>query len=120
MCSRAVSRDMNRLLLCLLCGGLAPFVLCAQTRPPESTTVVVNITNGSGSGTFDAARTLHVWADPPGSGRVFDQWTGDTDALVYPASAHTVILTSQTRAAVRVTATYRNALSWSATSDMPR
>ena len=89
----------------------------AQTRPAEVTTVVVNVANGSGSGTFDASRTMHVWADPPGAGRVFDRWLGDTDTLVDPLAAHTTILTSQTRATVNVTATYLSALTWTATSE---
>ena len=108
---------MNRLVLRLCAGMLLPLPLFAQNRPPETTTVVVNVANGSGSGTFDASRTLPVWADSPESGRVFDRWTGDTDALVDPASAHTVILASQTRAAVTVTANYHSTATWPATSE---
>src|SRR5450631_1605275 len=100
---------MNRLVLCLLVGMLAPLSGMAQTRPSEATAVVVNVTNGSGSGTFDAARTMHVWADAPGAGRVFDRWLGDIDTLVDPLAAHTTILTSQTRGTVNVTANYLSA-----------
>ncbi len=108
---------MNRLVLCLLVGMLAPLPGIAQTRPPEVTTVVVNVTNGSGSGTFDAARTMHVWADAPGTGRVFDRWSGDIDALVDPLAAHTTILTSQTRGTVNLTANYLSALTWTAATE---
>ncbi len=88
---------------------LLPGCLYGQTRAPEVSTYSLAVTTGAGSGTFDASRTAHVWADSPGAGRVFDRWTGDSDALVDALAAHTTILTSQVRAAVSVTATFKNA-----------
>ena len=75
---------MNRLVLRVIVGMLAPRPGVTQTRLSEVTTVVLAITNGGGSGTFEAARSMHVWVDAPGSACAFDRWLGDTYAPVDP------------------------------------
>ncbi|WP_020504378.1 IPT/TIG domain-containing protein [Lamprocystis purpurea] len=87
----------------------------------------LSVTNGSGSGAYQALSTLHVWADPYGdepvneSGepyeigsptRVFDQWTGDTQYLADPLSAHTTLVMPDRD--VSISAGYRDMPRWGA------
>lgn len=89
--------------------ALLPTLALAQTRPADSTSVTLTVANGAGSGTFDLARTVHLWANPPAAGQVFDRWTGDSAALVDAQAEHTTLLTSFPGANAAVTATYRSA-----------
>lgn len=79
----------------------------AAALPAQSLTL--NVGNGAGSGSFDRARTIHVWANPPAAGQVFDRWTGDTAALVDATAEHTVVRTSFVGTNATVAATYRAA-----------
>lgn len=72
-------------------------------------TLQLSVGGGAGSGTFERARTIHVWANPPATGQVFDRWTGDTAALVDERAEHTVIRTSYPGPTATVSATYRAA-----------
>lgn len=85
---------------------LLALFLAASAR---AETVQVTVTNGAGSGTFDLSRTVHVWANPPAPGFVFDRWTGDAGAVVDAQADHTVLRTSYAGATASLTATYRSA-----------
>ena len=98
--------------------GLFAAASPAQTvRGLDSTVITLEVSGGAGSGTFETSATLNIWADPPAAGTVFDRWAGDSEALENAADAHTRVLTSCTRASVKVSATYRPTSSWTPTSE---
>jgi hypothetical protein len=54
--------------------------------------VALVVEHGSGSGRFPPGTLVHIWADPPPPGEVFDRWTGDLDALIDRYAAHTTLV----------------------------
>ena len=59
-------------------------------------------------------QTNHVWADPPPPDQVFDRWTGDIQLLADPWAWHTTA--TMPAASASITATFRSAPVWTATT----
>jgi hypothetical protein len=106
--------------LCLFVCAMLPHQLIADDFN-------LSVTNGSGSGAYQTSSKLHVWADPYGDGlinesgepydvgspiRIFDQWTGDTQFLADPLSAHTTLVMPDRD--VSISAGYRDVPRWGA------
>ncbi|MDD3006733.1 MAG: hypothetical protein PHX30_04090 [Candidatus Pacebacteria bacterium] len=67
----------------------------------------LNVTNGTGDGTYESGDSITITADAPSSGQVFDKWTGDTSYLASTTSATTTV--TMPAQAVAITATYKTA-----------
>jgi hypothetical protein len=81
-------------------------------KPIPTTTYVVSVIHGTGSGRYSPGKTIHVWADPYGSGWTFDSWMGDTMSLFDKRSMHvTFVMPSRD---VQIEATYRQIPIWQA------
>lgn len=66
----------------------------------------LTVTNGYGSGTYNAGDTVHVWSAAIPANHVFDKWTGDISFLVSNDEWHTqVVMPAQN---ISVTANFRN------------
>ena len=52
----------------------------------------VTVTNGYGSGTFNAGDTVHIWAKELKQDTVFTYWSGDTTLLNYPNEWHQLFI----------------------------
>lgn len=94
----------------LLTVPVRAFVLVTGDGP----TVALTVNGGSGGGTFPSGSRVDILADPPPSGQVFDQWTGDTAVLGNAAIAvslpHIVVTVPATP--TTLTATYKTAPAW--------
>jgi hypothetical protein len=67
----------------------------------------LDVENGTGDGSYTATTIVAINANAPGSGQVFDQWTGDVQYIDSPNSASAnVTMPSED---ITVTATYINA-----------
>jgi len=64
----------------------------------------LTVNNGSGGGTYTNTQVVGVSANPPASGKIFDQWTGDTNVLSSNTVSTTVTMSTN---AVSLTATYK-------------
>ncbi len=96
----------------IVTATLRSFVVVAGNGPP----VAVTVNGGTGGGTFPGGTRVHVFADPPPAGSVFDQWVGDTTALgtgPFVARFPHAVLTVPA-APVTLTAKYKSASSWTA------
>ncbi len=88
---------------------LASISVSAQTK-------VLTVTGGSGGGAYRSpAKLIHVWANPPVAGQVFDRWTGDANLLENPFDAHTRVIHLKRNATL--TATYKTAPVWTQTNE---
>ncbi|RMD75469.1 MAG: hypothetical protein D6820_14705 [Lentisphaerae bacterium] len=67
----------------------------------------LTVINGSGSGSYTAGTQVTVTADPAPSGKVFDQWTGDTSYLASVTDASTTL--TMPAGDLSITATYKDA-----------
>ncbi len=101
--------SIPRLLLIILALVITSLSAAAQTRS-------VTVSDGSGSGAYPPNATVHLWANPDPTGKVFDRWTGDTSSLVDPYAAHTTLVMPQTN--ISLTATYKNAPVWKPTLEV--
>ncbi|MBV8200436.1 MAG: hypothetical protein JOZ15_07410, partial [Acidobacteria bacterium] len=52
----------------------------------------LRVANGSGSGDYAPNTVVHVFADPPPDGSVFDRWIGDLEPLIDRYAAHTTLV----------------------------
>ena len=95
--------------------GAVLVMFCLISTPAWSQNSVLTVEQGSGGGTYAAGSTVHIWADPPSAGQVFDRWTGDSRFLLYPNAAHTTLPMPATGASVR--ATYKSAPQWAFTTE---
>jgi uncharacterized repeat protein (TIGR02543 family) len=69
-------------------------------------TYTLTVTSGTGDGSYTAGTIVAITADAPGTGKIFDKWTGDT---AYVANVNTSTTSVTMPAAnVSVTATYSN------------
>jgi len=68
----------------------------------------LTVTSGSGSGDYEKDEVVPISADPAPSGKVFDQWIGDTDCVASTTSGSTTV--TMPDADVDITATYTDAL----------
>jgi uncharacterized protein (TIGR03437 family) len=75
----------------------------------------VQINSGYGSGSYEAGKTIHIYADPNPTGKVFDRWIGATATLDDPLAAHTTLKIGATP--INITATYKNAPTWTTSSE---
>lgn len=75
----------------------------------------VQINSGYGSGSYEAGQTIHIYADPNPTDKVFDRWIGATHALTDPLAAHTTLTVGTIP--LNLTATYQNAPTWTTTSE---
>jgi hypothetical protein len=89
---------------------LRSFLLVTGSGAPVELTVV----HGDGSGTYSAGSAVHIFAEPPENGTVFDRWTGDIALLGNDPSAqnqpHAIATLAGSPATL--TATYKNAPVW--------
>ena len=60
----------------------------------------LSVAGGSGGGEYLAGTLVHIWADPPAPGSVFDRWTGDLEPLIDRYAAHTTLVMPASRVAV--------------------
>jgi predicted esterase len=63
--------------------------------------LVLTVAGGSGGGEYPAGSVVHIWADPPPAGSVFDRWTGNLEPLIDRYAAHTTLVMPEARMAVR-------------------
>jgi uncharacterized protein (TIGR03437 family) len=75
----------------------------------------VQINSGYGSGSYEAGKTIHIYADPNPTGKVFDRWIGTTTTLDDPLAAHTTLKIGATP--INLTATYKTAPTWTTSSE---
>lgn len=98
----------------LVTVALRSVVVVTGSGPSVSLTV----NNGTGGGTYTGGSRVDIFANPPPAGQVFDRWTGDTSALgagaITPFLPHVLITLPATP--VALTATYKAAPTWSATT----
>ncbi len=75
-----------------------------KAAPPQ--TYSLNVTSGSGDGTYTAGTVVNISGDAPATGKVFDKWTGG-DALINNVNASSTTLTMPA-ADTSVSATYKD------------
>jgi hypothetical protein len=85
----------------------ANITVTATYRIPPATQYTLTVNSGSGDGDYSQGAQAPISADAPPSGKVFDQWTGDTAAVANVHSATTTV--TMPAANVTVTATYTDA-----------
>ena len=61
------------------------------STPPPPTTYTLTVSNGSGGGNYTAGTVVHITANPPPAGQVFQQWIGGPVAG-FQSSATTVTM----------------------------
>lgn len=76
---------------------------CSVAKPTTSTTYVLTVNSGSGSGTYAVGTAVTISANTAPSGQVFDKWTGATVANATSSSTTITMPASATS----VTATYK-------------
>ena len=74
----------------------------ADPNAPSTYTLTVN--SGTGDGDYDPNTVVNIYADAPGVGWIFDDWTGDTTNVANVNDANTTI--TMPAANTEVTATY--------------
>ncbi len=72
--------------------------------PNAPTTYTLTVNSGTGDGNYDPNTVVNIYADPPGVGWIFDDWTGDTTNVANVNDANTTI--TMPAANTEVTATY--------------
>jgi len=77
------------------------------TADDSVATYPLTVHQGSGDGEHVEGAIVEIQADPPPTGKVFDQWTGDVSVVADARAATTTITMPPTN--VVVTATYENA-----------
>jgi hypothetical protein len=98
----------------LVTVALRSIVVVSGGGPP----IPVTVNSGSGGGTYNGGSRVDLFAHAPTAGQVFNRWTGDTSVLAgnnaEVTSPH-VVITVPARP-VTLTATYKPAPVWSATT----
>jgi hypothetical protein len=64
-------------------------------------TFKLSVAGGSGGGDFAPNAVVHIWADPPAAGSVFERWTGDVTPLIDRRAAHTTVVMPRTNLALQ-------------------
>lgn len=77
-------------------AGRAPGPGAAAAR-----TFALQVAGGSGAGDYPAHALVHVWADPPPDGSIFDRWTGDLEPLIDRYAAHTTLVMPAAKVTLR-------------------
>ncbi len=90
------------------------YVLTLGTGAP----VALTVNAGSGGGSYPAGSRVDIVANPPAPGQVFDRWTGDVSVLGNAAQLPLIprVTITVPNAAATLTATYKAAPVWTATS----
>jgi dienelactone hydrolase len=91
------------------------FLLLGFSGAAAQPRISVTVAGGSGAGSYRKGAEVHIWANPPGAGQVFDCWTGDAAELEDACEAHTKI--ASLKRAVGLTATYKAAPVWQRTRE---
>ena len=68
----------------------------------------LTVNNGSGSGSYAEGTQTNITANPAPSGKLFDQWTGDTQYIVSGDVTSTTVTVSMPAQAVTLTASYKD------------
>jgi hypothetical protein len=84
--------------------GFGPYRIRVDTIPTYTLTVI----SGSGSGDDTAGAVVHISANTPSSGKVFDKWTGATTGITNINAASTTI--TMPSANITITATYKKSI----------
>ena len=84
---------------------LKPALGITYTYGAGGATFPLTVSGGSGSGSYTQGLVVDVSADPPGSGMIFDEWTGDTTFMLRPSSANTTV--TMPGMEMSITATYK-------------
>ena len=74
----------------------------------------LSVTNGTGSGSYNAGVSVPISAGAPAAGKVFDKWTGGNGGTFADANSASTTFTMPGNAAT-VTATYKNATTYTLT-----
>lgn len=90
----------------LACGGGSG----SSAAPQAASAGSVSVTSGSADGYAKAGDTVHLFADAPAAGQVFDHWSGDTGILADPKAWHTTFTLGASK--VSFTAVFRPAPAW--------
>ena len=80
--------------------------ITATYKNVASTTVYLNVNNGSGGGEYNAGSTVSISADTAPSGQVFDRWIGDISGVANVNLASTTVTLSDSN--ISITATYKD------------
>ncbi len=81
--------------------GNGDLILTKGGGPP---TYTLTVNSGSGDGSYEADTVVNIYADTPGVGLIFDDWTGDTTNIDDIYAANTTI--TMPAANTQITATY--------------
>ncbi len=84
-----------------------PAQAIALTATYVDTTYALTVTSGTGGGSYTNGQQVAIAADAPASGKIFDQWIGDTAYVVSSNSASTTV--TMPAQAISLTATYKDA-----------
>jgi hypothetical protein len=79
----------------------APPAKATLPAPPAGPTFTLTVAGGSGGGAFTPNSVVHIWADPPPAGSVFERWGGDVTPLIDRKAAHTTVVMPRTNLAVQ-------------------
>ena len=82
-------------------AATAPSTRTPAPPPPAGPTFALSVGGGSGGGSFAPNTVVHIWADPPPAGSVFERWAGDVTPLIDRRAAHTTVVMPRTRLAVQ-------------------
>lgn len=88
-------------------AGMSARAAQAPAAPPPPTgaaaarTFALQVAGGSGAGDYPAHALVHVWADPPPDGSIFDRWTGDLEPLIDRYAAHTTLVMPAAKVTLR-------------------
>ncbi|MEI7902023.1 MAG: hypothetical protein WCK89_17360, partial [bacterium] len=66
----------------------------------------LTVTSGTGGGSYPAGQQVPVTANAPAAGKIFDRWTGATQAVNSVTSSNTFV--TMPAAAIAITATYKD------------
>jgi uncharacterized repeat protein (TIGR02543 family) len=82
----------------------ANVTVTATYVPSGVDTYLLTVNSGAGDGSYEESMVVAIEADAPPTGKIFDQWTGDTAYVADVSSSSTSV--TMPAAAVTVTATY--------------
>jgi len=97
---------------------LVAWLLAAcQTAPAKAPArlYVLTVAHGQSSGRYAAGEVVHVWAEPPELGWLFDQWVGDIEFVADAQLSHTAV--TMPARPLQLTANYRAVPVWTALHD---
>ncbi len=84
------------------------FISCKKTEtatPDLPATYLLTVSNGTGSGIYNAGDTGYIFSNNSNANQIFDKWTGDISSLQNPNEWRTIF--KMPTANITVTATYK-------------